>query len=74
MRASATEHPDLFWGLRGGGGNFGVVTEFEFRLHRHGRALTVELYFDLRPPAVEAVRAWRDLLPAPREAMLTSTR
>jgi hypothetical protein len=75
LRASASENPDLFWGLRGGGGNFGVVTEFEFRLHpTTGDALACDLYFDPFDPAAHAaIQAWRDLLPdAPRPATLTS--
>jgi FAD/FMN-containing dehydrogenase len=45
VRASADEHPDLFWALRGGGGNFGVVTEFEFRLHAVGPLVQVSMFF-----------------------------
>src|SRR5215469_3518077 len=61
VRASADEHPDLFWGLRGGGGNFGIVVEFEFRLHPVGtRTLVAELTFPL-DRAAAALRGWRDL-------------
>jgi FAD/FMN-containing dehydrogenase len=73
VRASNTENADLFWGLRGGGGNFGIVTEFEFRLHPVvDQALMADLTFDVTD-AAEPLRRWRDLLPdAPREATLTA--
>jgi FAD/FMN-containing dehydrogenase len=73
VRASAEERPELFWGLRGGGGNFGVVVEFEFRLHHVGtRALVAGLTFPL-DRAASALRGWRDLADeAPREATLTA--
>jgi FAD/FMN-containing dehydrogenase len=74
LRASRTEHPDLYWGLQGGGGNFGVVVEFEFRLHPVGtRALVAELTFG--PDQAEAaLRAWRDLAAgAPRPATFTAS-
>jgi FAD/FMN-containing dehydrogenase len=74
VRASAAENPELYWGLRGGGGNFGVVTEFEFQLHATGtRALAVELDFQAAD-AVPAMRCWRDLaLAAPRRATYTAS-
>jgi hypothetical protein len=73
VRATADENADLHWGLRGGGGNFGVVTEFTFRLHPvAGRALVVELAFPA-DKALEPMRRWRDLLSdAPRAATLTA--
>jgi FAD/FMN-containing dehydrogenase len=73
VRASADEHPVLFWGLRGGGGNFGIVVEFEFRLHPVGtRALVADLSFPLER-AAGALRGWRDLAAqAPRPATLTA--
>jgi FAD binding domain-containing protein/berberine-like enzyme len=62
LHASATENPDLFWALRGGGGNFGVVTEFEVRL----LALTTVLYGTALHMGTEIPRvlqAWRDFMP-----------
>ena len=73
LKASEQEHPELYWGLRGGGGNFGVVTEFEFTLHQVGTAaLLVDLFYAPQDaPAV--LRRWRDLLAdAPPEATLTA--
>jgi FAD/FMN-containing dehydrogenase len=74
LRASRDEHPDLYWGLRGGGGNFGVVVEFEFRLHPVGtRALVVEHTF-APEEAAAALRGWRALAAdAPRPATLTAS-
>ena len=73
VRASEAENQDLFWGLRGGGGNFGVVTEFEFRLHPVGtQALVAEFSFPL-DQAQPALRGWRDMLAeAPRQATFTA--
>jgi FAD/FMN-containing dehydrogenase len=73
IRADESDHPDLYWALRGGGGNFGAVTEFEFRLpHTGTQALSVEIDFPV-DQAVTALRGWRDIsASAPREATLTA--
>ncbi|HEX5076296.1 MAG TPA: FAD-binding oxidoreductase [Gemmatimonadaceae bacterium] len=59
LGASAEEHPDLFWALRGGGGNFGIVTSFEYRLHPVGPVLAGEMIFRL-DQARKVLRFYRD--------------
>jgi FAD/FMN-containing dehydrogenase len=58
LRASATENPDLFWGIRGGGGNFGIVTSFEFQVHPAGTVLAGLVLHPLSKGR-EAMRFWR---------------
>ncbi|MCG8608148.1 FAD-binding oxidoreductase [bacterium] len=62
LQASETENADLFWAIRGGGGNFGVVTAFEFRLHTIGPLLMVAEPAYPIEDSVEVVRAWRDFM------------
>jgi FAD/FMN-containing dehydrogenase len=73
LHVDAAGDPELFWGLRGGGGNFGIVTEFEFQLHRvAARAHVVELFFGI-DEAAPVMRGWRDLNAiAPRAATFTA--
>ena len=67
VRASADEHPDLFWALRGGGGNFGVVTSFLFRLHEVGTIVGGPTFWPVEQ-APEVLSVYREFLPAaPRE-------
>lgn len=60
VRAAADSHPDLLWALTGGGGNFGVVTEFEFALHRIGPLVRLGMLFWENDRAAAALRAARD--------------
>jgi FAD/FMN-containing dehydrogenase len=66
VTASEQSHPDLFWALRGGGGNFGVVTSFTFRCHDIGQDGTIiggPVLYDFADTA-EVMRWYRELLPA----------
>jgi FAD/FMN-containing dehydrogenase len=60
VKASATENADLFWGVRGGGGNFGIVTEFEFRLHPLGPDVFAGSVFWPMEEAPKVLRFYRD--------------
>lgn len=68
IRASADEHPDLFWALRGGGGNFGIVTGFEFITHPLPALVSAAFIFFPLDSGGEVLPAVRDyMLSAPRE-------
>ncbi|WP_255193198.1 FAD-binding oxidoreductase [Natronobeatus ordinarius] len=68
LTASETEHEELFWALRGGGGNFGIVTAFEYELHPVGpEVATVETWHSI-DDAKAVARGWRDfVMTAPTE-------
>src|SRR6476659_8908254 len=71
VTASAHEHPDLFWGLRGGSGNFGVVVSFEYRLHPVGPIVLGGPIFYALEDAPAALRNARDaMVDAPDEVSL----
>ena len=64
VRASESENSELLWGLRGGGGNFGVVTEFEFELHPVGPTVYAGILLYRREAAHELLRHYRDFIEA----------
>jgi FAD/FMN-containing dehydrogenase len=67
VRATSDEHPDLYWAIRGGGGNFGVVTSFLFRLHEVDNVFGGPTFWPVEA-AEEVLSAYREFLPqAPRE-------
>jgi FAD/FMN-containing dehydrogenase len=70
VKASATENADLFWGVRGGGGNFGIVTEFEFRLNPLGPTVVAGPVFWPMEQSPQVLRFYRDwIAEAPDELM-----
>src|ERR671922_1816553 len=68
VSASATEHTDLFWALRGGGGNFGVVTSFLFQAHPVDTVYAGPIFWEATQ-AKAVMRAYRDFLPAAPEEL-----
>ena len=71
VRASADEHPDLFWGLRGGGGNFGVVTSFEYQVHEVWPTVLSGLVFYPAEEAEQVLRGYRAACAAAPDELTT---
>jgi len=71
VRASESENADLLWGLRGGGGNFGVVTSFEFRLFPVGPTILGGPIFYPGKQVVDVLRSWRDATAAMPDDLTT---
>ena len=71
VRASEDENADLFWGLRGGGGNFGVVTDFWFRLHPLGPQVMAGATFWPMEQAESVLRFYRDWIADCRDELMT---
>ncbi len=69
VHASANEHPDLFWALRGGGGNFGVVTSFEFKTHPVGATVMAGPTFWPIEQTPDVLRFYREFMPAAPRAV-----
>jgi hypothetical protein len=68
VTASRDQHPDLFWALRGGGGNFGVVTSFLFQAHPVKNVFAGPIFWDATLHGVEVMKRYRDFLStAPKE-------
>ena len=72
VTASEQENADLFWGIRGGGGNFGIVTEFEYRLHPLGPIVLAGLALWPIERAPEVMRAWRDYVDGAPDELSTA--
>lgn len=70
VRTSDTENPELFWAVRGGGGNFGVVTAFEFAAHTTGRVIAGNITFGL-DNVQELLTGWRDAMRKAPEELTT---